>query len=117
MTYNDIATRCRELTGDIDPGSSEGEGYRFDDAELRRHAKAALRRLNSRAPQTRYVGGVVTDYTPLPVGDDDELVLDDRYEEAIAMYMAAQCFLDDETDTQNAERGAALLSRAEGMMV
>ena len=113
MTVNTIRVRARQILEDaVAP-------YRWKDAELRDHLQTAVRRLNVRVPATRYVAGVVQDYIPLPAEpeDDTEFPVDNRYAEALSLYAAYLCYFNDATDTVNAERAAACLSRAEGLMV
>lgn len=111
MTVNMIRARARQILGDaVQP-------YRWEDAELRDHLQTAVRRLNSRVPSTRYVGGVVQDYILLPEADDAEFSVDDRYAEALALYVAYLAYFNDATDTVNNERAASCLSRAETLMV
>ena len=111
MTVNSIRTRARKILEDsVSP-------YRWEDSELRDHLQIALRRLNVRVPATRYVGLAVQDYIPLPDEDDAEFPVDDRYAEALALYVAYLAYFNDATDTVNAERAAACLSRAEALMI
>lgn len=94
------------------------EPYRWKADELRDDVQKALRYLNSRAPHTRYAdGGGLADFTPLPEGDDEPIPVDERYAEALAMYVAYLAYWDDATDTVNSERAANCLARAKEMMV
>lgn len=111
MTVNTIRTRARQILEDaVQP-------YRWEDAELRDHLQTAVRRLNVRVPATRYVGLAVQDYIPLPAEDDAEFPVDDRYAEALALYVAYLAYFNDATDTVNAERASACLARAESLMI
>lgn len=111
MTVNEIRTKVRRIIDDA------VEPYRWQDEELREHLQSALRRLNSLAPHTRYVDGALVDFIVLPEGDDTAFPVDGRYAEPLALYVAYLCYFNDATDTVNAERAAACLSRAEGLMV
>ena len=111
MTIRDIINRARQIVYDTKIP------YRFGDEEMRHDVVLAVRRLNVKAPQTRYVAGGVTDGTVVPVGYENELALDDRYLEALAFYVGWLCYQGDATDTVNAERAATCLQRAESMMV
>lgn len=111
MTTASIITRARRTLDDtVQP-------YRWNDDELREHLQTALRRLNVRVPATRYVNGIVLDYITLPGDDDAELPVDDRYAEALALYVAYLAYYNDATDTVNNERAASCLARAESLMV
>lgn len=111
MTVDKIRTRARQILEDaVQP-------YRWGDAELRDHLQTAVRRLNVRVPATRYVGGVVQDYIPLPDEDDEPIAVDNRYAEALALYVAYLAYFNDATDTVNAERASACLARAESLMI
>ena len=76
-----------------------------------------MRRLNVRVPATRYVGLAVQDYIPLPDEDDEPIAVDDRYAEALALYVAYLAYFNDATDTVNAERASSCLARAESLMI
>ena len=111
MTVNTIRTRARQILEDaVQP-------YRWEDAELRDHLQTAVRRLNVRVPATRYVGLAVQDYIPLPDEDDEPITVDDRYAEALALYVAYLAYFNDATDTVNNERASACLARAESLMI
>ena len=111
MTVNTIRARARQILEDaVAP-------YRWEDAELREHLQTAVRRLNTRVPATRYVGGVVQDYISLPEADDAEFPVDDRYAEALALYVAYLAYFNDATDTVNNERASSCLARAEALMI
>lgn len=111
MTVASLREKTRRLLADsVAP-------YRWSDAEIRDGLQAAVRRLNDRVPATRYVECKVQDCTVLPQSDTDAIALDDKYAEAIAMYAAYLAYLNDATDTVNAERAGALLARAEALMV
>jgi hypothetical protein len=111
MTTTDVIIRARRFLQDT------VEPYRWGNDELREHVQTSLRYLNAAAPHTRYVDGVVTDYTPLPDDDDDPIAVSDRYAEALALYVAYLAYFNDATDTVNNERAANCLARAKEMMV
>lgn len=111
MTVNTIRAHARQILNDaVQP-------YRWSDGTLRDYIQKAVRRLNARVPSTRYALYVVSDYIPLPELDDESVAVDDRYDEAMALYVAYLAYLNDATDTVNAERASALLARAESLMV
>ena len=111
MTTTNLITRARRFLQDT------VEPYRWGNDELRKDLQKALRYLNAAAPHTRYVDGVVTDYTPLPEEDDEPIAVSDRYAEALALYVAYLAYFNDATDTVNNERAANCLARAKEMMV
>lgn len=113
MTTNDITNKARRIVEDT------VEPYRWPDEEMHEHLQSALRRLAVLAPQTRYIPGSpsIVDYVELPDSLDDDLPVHEKYGEPLALYIAYLCYLNDATDTVNANRAAACLTRAEGMMV
>lgn len=111
MTVSGLRARVRRLLND------SVEPYRWSDAELRDGIQAALRRLNTRVPSTRYALYAVSDFVALPELDEAEIQVDGKYDEAVVMYAAHLAYLNDATDTVNAERASALLVRAESLMV
>ena len=111
MTTTDVITGARRFLQDT------VEPYRWGNDELRKDLQKALRYLNAAAPSTRYVGLAVQDYIPLPVEDDADIPVDDRYAEALALYVAYLAYFNDATDTVNNERAANCLARAKEMMV
>lgn len=111
MTLGQIIERTRQIVYDTKPP------YRWSPYDMRQNVILAVRRLNAKAPQTRYVGGALADGTSVPVEETGELALDDRYLEALAFYVGWLCYQGDATDTMNAERAATCLQRAESMMV
>ena len=92
------------------------EPYRWSDEALKRYIGLAVRELNSRVPSTRYVGGAVTDGTPIPLTDADALALDDRYEEAVTCYATYLAYRDDSPDTANEQLAATYLARSKELM-
>ena len=111
MTTNDIIAKARQIIEDT------VEPYRWSEGEMIENLQSALRRLAVLAPQTRYVNGIVKDQIPVPDEPDENMVLHEKYGEPLALYIAYLCYLNDATDTVNANRAAACLTRAEGMMV
>lgn len=111
MTTNDITNKARRIVEDT------VEPYRWPDEEMHEHLQSALRRLAVLAPQTRYVNGIVMDQIPVPDEPDESMSLHEKYGEPLALYIAYLCYLNDATDTVNANRAAACLTRAEGLMV
>lgn len=112
MTKAELRGAVRQIMQDTK------EPYRWSEAEVAEHLQGAFRRLHSVRPSTRYVDGLLTDGVDLgEFGEDDALPVEGRYREALALYAAYLCYLDDATDTVNAERANACLARAEGLMV
>ena len=105
MTPNEIFTVARRFLQDT------AEPYRWADQELANNLKFALRELNKIRPETRYVNGLLTDGTELPDDFDEEIALEDRYEEALAYYVVYLCYLDDNTDTVNGNLAELYLSK------
>lgn len=111
MTVESIRNRVWQILDDTkDP-------HRWDAVVLRGYLQEAVRRLNVRVPATRYVGLALLDYIELPGADDETISIDDRYAEALSLYVAYLSYFNDATDTVNSERAAACLTRAEGLMV
>lgn len=110
MKVSEAISRVRTLIGD------EFAPYRWKETELRGHLQSALRRLNALAPHTRYVDGVLTDFTELPQGGNAEIAVDGAYDEAIVNYAGGLCYQKDAPDVLNAERANALLAQAERLM-
>ena len=112
MTTAEIVNKARRIIGDT------VEEYRWSDNEMREHVQEALQRLAVKAPQTRYMAdGTIVDYVVVSFDPTDALPVADKYGEALALYVAYLCYLDDATDTVNASRAEACLARAEGLMV
>lgn len=105
MTTNGIISVARRFINDtIAP-------YRWEDSELKADVQFAVRELNKIRPETRYVGGVLTDGVTLPTSNTDQIAVDDRYEECIAYYVAYLAYLDDNSDTVNAQLAESYLNK------
>ena len=92
MTVETIEKKARRLLQDT------VEEYRWTSEEIRDALAEAVRTLNAVRPETRYVDGVLTDGVELPASDDEKIDIHDRYEEALAYYVASCCYADDCTD-------------------
>lgn len=105
MTFADIEKKARRLLGDTT------YPYHWPIEELRDHAQEGLRSINAIRPETRYVNGLVTDGTVLPSTDDAVIEMNDRYEEALVYFVVYRCYLNDNTDTENAQLSESYLSK------
>ncbi|MBO7687125.1 MAG: hypothetical protein J6V72_12110 [Kiritimatiellae bacterium] len=110
MTVKDVTERARQIAEDT------VEPYRYDDAAVQGYIGLALQQLNLAVPSTRYVDGQLTDYTEVPPSPSDTIAVHQKYLEALAMYVAGQCYLNDATDTVNGTRADACLARAMALM-
>lgn len=88
--------------------------YRWSEQELLDGVRMAVRHIRSIRPETRYVGGVLSDFD---VGyATDEIPVDDRFEEALAYYVVYYAYLKDDADTVNAQLAESFLAKAEKWM-
>ena len=114
MTVNSLETKVRDIINDA------VEEYRWSGEKIRGYLQLAMRRLNAKAQQTRYMAdGTIVDEVEVPQSDeraDEELPVANRYEEALAYYAAHLCYLRDDPDTANAELANAYFAKAEAMM-
>ncbi len=105
MTVADIEKKARRILRDT------VEEYRWTSESIRDCLAEAVRTLNAVRPETRYVDGALTDGVELPASDDAEIGIHDRFEEALVYYVVHKCYLDDDSDTANAQLSADYLSK------
>ena len=114
MTVDSLESMVRGIVNDAVPP------YRWSAAKVRQYLQLAMRRLNVKAPQTRYMAdGSIVDEVLVPQDDSDTeeaLPVADRYEEALAYYAAHLCYLLDDPDTANSELANTYLAKAERLM-
>lgn len=107
MTIGTITVRTREILDDTNEG-----GYRWSDAVICRYVLDAIDRLRSLRPDTKYNGLELYAYSrpEVPVSPtteelqalhDTEVLIDSRFEEALAEYATHKCFLIDGADVEN----------------
>lgn len=107
MTIGTITVRAREILDDTNEG-----GYRWSDAVICRYVLDAIDRLRSLRPDTKYNGLDLYTYsrpdvptTPtaeeLQALQDTEVLIECRFEEALAEYAVYKCFLIDGADVEN----------------
>ena len=90
------------------------EPYRWLDSEIRSHVADAVEHLHSVRPESRYVDGRLSDFKVDQRTED--ILADDRWRESIVYYAAYKCYLDDDTDTVNAQLAESYLAKAEKWM-
>ncbi len=95
MTAGEIERKVRLIIQDT---VSE---YRWTSEEIKDYLQDGCIALNAIRPETRYVGGLLTDGTVLPESDDDPISIDNRFAEALVFYVVYKCYLKDATDTTN----------------
>lgn len=105
MTVQEIENRARSILLD------EVEPYRWSKEVIREELVDAVRHMQSVRPETRYVDGRLTDYT-LPDEDDEPLLCEDRFREALVYYVVYKCYLTDDTDTVNAQLAENYLTKS-----
>ena len=105
MTVADIEKKSRRILGDTI------EEYRWSREEIRDHIQEGLKAINAIRPETRYVNGVLASPAALPENDDAEFALAGRYEEALVYFTVHKCYLDDDTDTTNAQLADSYLAK------
>lgn len=105
MTTNDILTVARRFLQDtVSP-------YRWEDDELKKDLQFAIRELHKIRPETRYVDGALTDGVTLPTDASTAIGIEDRYEECLAYYVVYLAYLNDNSDTVNAQLAESYLSK------
>lgn len=105
MTVASIEKKARRILRDtLAP-------YRWESAEVRDAIQEGVYALNAIRPETRYVSGELQDVIKLPQSDTDEVNLHYRFEEALVFYAVYKCYLDDSTDTANAQLAESYLGK------
>lgn len=97
MTVKTITDKARRILQDTQ------SPFRWESAEIREAVQEGLDALGAIRPETRYVDGRLLDVVLLPEGDETELPVHRRYEEALVYFVVHKCYLDDDTDTVNAQ--------------
>lgn len=105
MTVSEIESRARKILLD------DTEPYRWTSDNIREELADAVRHLQAIRPETRYVEGKLTDYC-LPDTDDEPLLCEDRFREALVYYVVYKCYLFDDTDTVNAQLAESYLAKS-----
>lgn len=105
MTVASIEKKARRILQDtISP-------YRWESAEIRDAIQEGVYALNAIRPETRYVGGELQDVVELPPSDTSAIDIHYRFEEALVFYAVYKCYLDDSTDTANAQLAEGYLGK------
>lgn len=105
MTVAGIENKARRILQDT------VEEYRWTSEEIRDCLAEAVRTLNAVRPETRYVDGALTDGVEVPASDSAAIDIEDRFEEALVYYVVHKCYLNDDSDTVNAQLAADYLSK------
>ena len=105
MTVKSVEEKARRILLD-----TEAE-YRWSSKEMRDALQEGVYALNAVRPETRYVNGKLFDVIELPASDTEVLTIKNRYEEALVYFVAYKCYLNDSTDTVNAELAEMYLGK------
>lgn len=105
MTIKTVEEKARRLLQDTQ------EPYRWTSEEMRSSLQEAVHALNAIRPETRYVNGELFDVIELPDSDTEEILIKNRYEEALVYYVVHKCYLNDSTDTVNAQLAEMYLGK------
>lgn len=105
MTVSDIENSARRILQDTQ------EPYRWTSEEMREALQEGVAALNAIRPETRYVGGNLYDFIELPKSDSEEILIKNRYKEALVYFVAHKCYLNDSTDTVNAQLAEMYLGK------
>lgn len=105
MTVADIEKSARRILQDTQ------EPYRWSSEEMREALQEGVAALNAVRPETRYVGGNLYDWIELPKTDTEKISIKPRYREALVYFVAYKCYLNDSTDTVNAQLAEMYLGK------
>lgn len=105
MTIATIEAKARRILQDTEVP------YRWESSEIRDSIQEGVYALNAIRPETRYVNGELKDAVNLPDGNDMEMDIHNHYEEALVYYVVHKCYLNDSTDTMNAQLAEMYLSK------
>lgn len=105
MTVDGLIKKVRFLLQDTQ------SPYRWEDANIKSAIQEGLAAVNAVRPETRYVNGVLTDFTELPPNDSDDIPMNNRYEEAIVYYAVHKCYMMDSSDTVNFQLSESYLAK------
>ena len=86
------------------------EPYRWESGEIRDAVQEGVYALNAIRPETRYVDGRLVDVVEIDEESDD-FQIDSRFEEALVYFVVHKCYLDDNTDTVNAQLAEQYLGK------
>lgn len=81
--------------------------YRFQPKEVFSALRKAIVNTHSVRPESRYVNGLLVEFSYPNEGNDEEIVRDfdldieERWREALVYYVVYQLYLKDDADTQN----------------
>ena len=95
MKVSDIERKARRILADT------FEPYRWSSEEIRDAVQEGVGALNALRPETRCVDGKLVDF--MEIGDVDTFPIAARFEEALVCFVVYKCYLDDDTDTVNAQ--------------
>ena len=105
MTVKSVEEKARRILQDTE------EEYRWSSEEMRDALQEGVYTLNAIRPETRYVNGELFDAIELPASDTEELTIKNRYDEALVYYVVHKCYLDDSSDTANAQLAEMYLGK------
>jgi hypothetical protein len=105
MTIKSVEEKARRILQDTE------EEYRWSSEEMRDALQEGVYALNAIRPETRYVNGELFDAIELPASDTEELTIKNRYEETLVYYVVHKCYLDDSSDTANAQLAEMYLGK------
>jgi phage baseplate assembly protein W len=105
MTVANIENNSRRILQDTQTP------YRWTSEEMREALQEGISALNAVRPETRYVGGNLYDYIDLPKSNTEEIQVKPRYKEALVYYVVYKCYLNDSTDTMNAQLAEMYLGK------
>ena len=86
------------------------EPYRWESDEIRDAVQEGVYALNAMRPETRYVDGRLVDVVEIE-DESDDFPIDSRFEEALVCFVVHKCYLDDNTDTVNAQLAEQYLGK------
>lgn len=105
MTRKSIEEKARRILQDtVMP-------YRWAEKDIASSLQEAIYSLHSIRPETRYIDGRLVDYVQVPNVVDEEISINNRFEEALIYYVVHKCYLDDSTDTINLQLAESYLSK------
>ena len=105
MTVKSVEEKARRILQDTE------KEYRWSSKEMRDSLQEGVYALNAIRPETRYVNGELIDGVELPANGTEVLTIKNRDEEALVYYVVHKCYLDDSTDTVNAQLAEMYLGK------
>jgi hypothetical protein len=103
MTVESVERKARRLIQDTE------SPYRWSSEEMRDALQEGVFALNAIRPETRYVNGELQD--SITISDAGEFPINRKYEEALVYYVVYKCYLNDNTDTVNAQLAEMYLGK------